>query len=168
MTGIRRLLPQPWLSILLFLVWLLVQNDLSALVLISGLALAVAIPMATRVFWPNPPRLHRPATMVRLVLRVLGDIIRANIEVAALILGPTRRLQPAFVEFSLELRDEFAIGILAGIISLTPGTVTADISADHRKLLIHALNVVDEAALVAAIRERYEKPLQEVFICSTR
>jgi multicomponent K+:H+ antiporter subunit E len=94
---------------------------------------------------------------------VLWDILLANVTVARLILGPQRRLQPALVELPLDLDDKFALTILANTISLTPGTVSASLSADRRTLLVHALNVHDEAALIAEIKTRYEAPLMEIF-----
>jgi multicomponent K+:H+ antiporter subunit E len=57
--------------------------------------------------------------------------------------------------------------MLASVISLTPGTVSADLSDDRKTLLVHGLNVVDEAAAVAEIKQRYEAPLLEVFTCSS-
>ncbi len=103
--------------------------------------------------------------LVRFVLVVHWDIITANVVVARLILGSPRKLRPAFVELPLELTDDFAITLLASTISLTPGTVSADVSEDRRTLLIHALDMDDEAELVAQIKQRYERPLKEIFEC---
>jgi len=89
----------------------------------------------------------------------------ANLVVARLILGPVRRLRPAFIRLPLDLNNEFAIVLFTHSLSLTPGTVSADLSADRRFLLIHALDVEDEAQLVARIKQRYEAPLKEIFPC---
>ena len=97
---------------------------------------------------------------------LLGDIVVANLQVAKLILGPVGRLRPAFVEIPLQLNDELALTMLASIISLTPGTVSADLSDDKRMLLVHSLDVDDEEELVRSIQTRYEAPLLEVFACS--
>ncbi|MFO7570876.1 MAG: Na+/H+ antiporter subunit E [Smithellaceae bacterium] len=163
---LKKIFPHPWLSTFLFLVWQLIMNDLSFANLLGGLFLAWGIPFITRVFWPDPPVLRRPGVLLRLVLRVLKDIAIANIQVAILILGPVRRLRPAFIEYPLELRDRFAISALASIISLTPGTVSADIRDETHTLLIHGLDVACEQTLIDNIRNRYEKPLKEVFECS--
>ena len=76
-----------------------------------------------------------------------------------------RRLRPGFVELPLDLTDEFAITLLASTISLTPGTVSADVSEDRRTLLIHALDVDDQDAMIRQIKQRYERPLKEIFEC---
>jgi multicomponent K+:H+ antiporter subunit E len=168
MMNARSLLPHPWLSLFLVLVWQLIMNNLAFGTLVMGFLLAWGIPMLTHRFWPNPPRLHRPMVLLRFTLRVLGDILTANLEVAKLILGPSSRLQPAFVEYPLELTHDFAISLLCSTVSLTPGTVSADISEDRRTLLIHGLDVADEQALIDTIKQRYEQPLLEVFECSIR
>jgi multicomponent K+:H+ antiporter subunit E len=168
MMSARALLPHPWLSLFLVVVWQLIMNDLALGTLLMGFLLAWGIPMLTHRFWPHPPTLHRPRVLLRFTLRVLGDILTANLEVARLILGPSSRLRPAFVEYPLELTHDFAISLLCSTVSLTPGTVSADISEDRRTLLIHGLDVADEQALIDTIKERYEQPLLEVFECSKR
>lgn len=162
----RRWLPHPLLSLTLLLVWLLLVNDMSVGHWLLGALLGGLIPLLTQVFWINPPRIRKPLKLCLFFLRVLGDIVIANLQVAKLILGPSARLRPAFVEIPMLLEDELALTMLASIISLTPGTVSADLSDDRKILLVHSLDVDDEAALVEQIKHRYEAPLLEVFACS--
>ena len=89
----------------------------------------------------------------------------ANWVVARMILRPTERLQPAFFVLPLSVHEDFVITLLASTVSLTPGTVSADVSADRRHLLIHALHVDDEQLAIAQIKQRYETPLKEIFAC---
>ncbi len=161
----RRWLPHPLLSLTLFIVWLLLMNSISPGSILFALLLAVLVPLFSQAFWPEPLRIRRPLLLIRYGLRLLWDIVIANLHVARLILGPTARLRPAFIRMPIELHDEFAITLLASAVSLTPGTVAADISVDRRTLLIHALDVDDSDALVAQIKQRYETPLQEIFTC---
>lgn len=163
-TVIDRVLPFPSLSLVLWLAWLLL-NGFSAGHALLGVVLAVVLPLTTRPFWPNVPRISNLPRMFGFVVVVLYDIIAANISVAIKVLGPLKSLRPGFVEFPLELDDDFAIALLASTISLTPGTVSADVSQDRKTLLIHALDVNDPAALVAEIKQRYERPLKEIFEC---
>lgn len=161
----KRWLPQPLYSICLWLVWLLLANSAASGHLILGGLLAIALPLFTVRFWPDRLRIHRPVKLLWYLVRLLWDIILANLVVARLILGPVRRLRPAFIRLTLDLDNELAIVLFTHSLSLTPGTVSADLSADHRVLLIHALDVEDEARLVAWIKERYEAPLKEIFSC---
>jgi multicomponent K+:H+ antiporter subunit E len=160
---VRAWLPAPLLSAVLFTVWLLLNNTLDPAHIVLGAALALVVPRFTERLRPEKPRLQRPATIVRLGLAVLWDIVVSNIEVARRILGPEAAINPRFVWVPLDIRDPNGILALAGIITMTPGTLTADLSEDLRFLLVHAFDVDDEAALIARIKARYEKPLREIF-----
>lgn len=160
-----KLLPTPLLSVLLLVVWLLLQNSAAPGQILLGTVLAIAIPAMTNRYWNRQPDIHRPWLMVRYALRVLGDIVTANLNVAKIILSPNNALRPGFVEVPLDIRGDFPITVLASTVSLTPGTVSADVSEDRKRLLVHALHVEDEAALIAEIKQRYEAPLREIFQC---
>lgn len=165
MSLLRRLLPRPLLSLLLWATWVLLNNSLDPGHILLGFLLAILVPLFTIRFWNPQSDLKRPLLMVRYVLILLYDIVVANFEVARKVLGRQRALRPAFIEYPLELSEDFPIVLLAGTISLTPGTVSAQISADRKSLLIHVLDVEDEQALVTSIKNRYEIPLREMFPC---
>lgn len=161
----RSWLPTPILSILLLVVWLLLVRSYAFGQWVLGGSLAILIPLLTHRFWDARPRIAKPFALLRFVLRVLGDIVVANFEVAYLIANPWRRMKPHFIEYPLMLEDRFTITLLASTISLTPGTVSANLRLDGKSLLIHALEVDDEEALICQIRERYERPLKEIYEC---
>ncbi|MNT61968.1 Na(+)/H(+) antiporter subunit E1 [compost metagenome] len=96
---------------------------------------------------------------------MLIDIVRANIEVAILVLGRTARLRPAFIVVPLDVEHELATTALISIVSLSPGTLCAELSDDRRALLVHVLDLEEEATLVEHIKSRYETPLKEIFQC---
>lgn len=161
---LRRLLPHPVLTATLILVWLLLMNDLSAGGLVLAVVIGVVVPIATAPYWPDRPRLHVGWPLLRYLGVVLWDILVANFEVAWVILTrPSARLRSTWLVVPLEVRSPEAITTLAGTISLTPGTVSADLSACGRALLVHALDVPDGDEAVARIKARYETPLKEIF-----
>ncbi|AGA90559.1 multisubunit Na+/H+ antiporter, MnhE subunit [Thioflavicoccus mobilis 8321] len=159
----HRWLPHPLTSATIVLLWLFLVNQVSVAQGLLGAVLGVVIPYLTSAFWPQRPRLRRPWALARYLVRLLGDIVIANLEVARLVLGPTERLRPAFVEVPLELTDDFAITFLAAVVSLTPGSLSADIAADRTTLLVHVLDTDDPEAQIAEIKARYEAPLKEIF-----
>lgn len=159
----QRLFPHPLMSLTLLLVWLLLVNEISAGHVLLGAIFGVAIPQFTNAFWPEHPRVMRPLLILRVTVRMLYDIVVANLTVARQILGPADRIKPGFIVFPLETNHENVITILASLIALTPGTVVVDLSEDRRILYIHALDVPDEEALIAEIKEKYEYPLKEIF-----
>lgn len=159
-------LPHPALSLIMWGLWLLMENSFSTGHIILGALLAWLIPYVTQSFWPQSSALHRPMLAIRFILLVLWDILLANCVLAVRILGPNKKLRPAFMEVPLDVKEDFTITILASTISLTPGTVSADLSTDGSKLLIHALHVDDIDAAINEIKQRYEAPLKEIFECS--
>ncbi|MET3352865.1 UNVERIFIED_ORG: multicomponent K+:H+ antiporter subunit E [Xanthobacter viscosus] len=159
-----RLLPHPLLTVLVALVFVFLMNEVTPGVVVLGLILGFAIPLLTAPFWPGRPRLKAPLTVAEFMLVVLWDIIVSNIEVAKLILF--RRgdsLRTRYVTVPLDLEAPEAIALLAGTITMTPGTVSADLSADGKALLVHCLDTGDPAATVAAIKARYERRLKRIF-----
>jgi multicomponent K+:H+ antiporter subunit E len=161
---ILRLLPHPALSILLLVFWLLLVNELSFGALFLAAVFAVLIPLITSHFWPDRPRIRFGPDLVAYLAIVLFDILVANFQVAWIILTRRNRdLRSRWLVVPIELRSAEAITVLAGTISLTPGTVSSDVSADGRALLVHALDVADPEAEVARIKQRYEARLLKVF-----
>jgi len=159
----RRLLPAPLLSAALLAAWLLLSQSASVGQWLLGALLALAVPWFTERLRPERPRIGAWGVVLRLGLVVLKDIVKSNIDVARLILGPESRIAPRFVWVPLDIADAHGIVALAGIITMTPGTLSADLSEDRRGLLVHVFNVDDEAALVADIKLRYETPLRRIF-----
>ena len=157
-----RLFPHPLLSVILLIIWLLLANELSAGQILLGAVLGWVVPLYTARFWPEQVKVSRPLLLLRFTLVVLYDILVANVIVARWILGRQEVLQPAFIVMPLALRNEVAISLLANTISLTPGTVSAFLSADRRCLVVHTLHTTAPNELMATIRERYEKPLKEI------
>lgn len=159
----RRFLPHPLLTLTLVILWLLLVNQLSAGHIVLGALLGWLIPFATLSFWPEQIRIHHPLVLLRFLGVFLVDIVRGSFHVAFLILKGPARLRPTFIEVPLALETDLAISLLANTISLTPGTVSANLSTDKRTLIVHTIDTGDAAALVAEIKKRYETPLKQIF-----
>ncbi|MBJ3763237.1 Na+/H+ antiporter subunit E [Maribius pontilimi] len=159
-----RLLPHPLLTLLLVLVWCLLINSLSLGTVVFGALLGLLIPAATAAYWPDRPRIPRPLRLVSYILVVLWDILVANVQVAMIVLfKPNADMKSNWVTIPLDLKSPEAISILAGTITLTPGTVSADLSDDGVALLVHALDAPDPEATGNQIKDRYERRLKEIF-----
>jgi multicomponent K+:H+ antiporter subunit E len=156
----KRLFPHPYLTLTL----ILLVNELKLGSLVMAAILATLIPLITSVWWPDPPRVKRPFGLAAYSLLVLWDIIVANFQVARIVLFmPRAKIQSNWVTVPLELRSPEAISLLAGTITMTPGTLTADMSADGRALLVHSLHAPDPGAVRDDIKARYESRLQRIF-----
>ena len=161
---IGRIFPHPLLTLTLVIVWQMLVNYVSLGTLVFGLILGTVIPLITAPYWPDRPRLKSPMMIVEFILVVLWDIVVANIVVAKTILFTRNTsMHPAWVTIPLDLRTPEAITVLAGTITMTPGTVSSDIAADGRSLLVHCLNAPDPDAVRDEIKQRYERRLKEIF-----
>lgn len=159
-----RLLPHPVLSVVIAVVWSLLLNEISAGGVLLGVALGLLIPWYTARFWPDRVRLKAPFTIAEYVLIVLWDIVVSNVQVAWLILFRRgESLHSRYVTVPLDLKTPEAIVVFAGTITMTPGTVSADISADGRALLVHCLETSDPDEVVATVKSRYERRLKRIF-----
>lgn len=159
----RRFLPSLPLSLAVFVLWLLLVADFSGPHIILALLLAIALPLLAGMLEPERARFGRAVVALRLAAIVLWDMLLSNIEVARRILGPERAITPGFVWVPLDLTNIHGITALASIITLTPGTLSAELTDDRRHLLVHCFNLKDAQATVAAIKRRYETPLKEIF-----
>ena len=171
-----RWLPTPFRSLFLFMVWLLLNNSVSVGHLVLATIFALFLPLLSFSLREPQPLILRPGLALKQLLIVLYDIIVANLQVALLILGPSKNLRPAFIKVPIDLTHDMPITILASSVSLTPGTVSAEVypiaeslpegeEPTQRYLLIHVLDLKDEEALIKQIKQRYEAPLKEIFQC---
>lgn len=161
---IRRFFPHPWLTVALILAWMLLVNRIALGSLVMAIILGIAIPRFTASYWPGGAKMRNLPALVGYVGIVLWDILVANLVVARIVLFmPNARMQPRWITVPLDLDSPEAITVLAATITLTPGTITADMSACGRALLIHALHAPDPDAVRDEIKQRYEARLKRIF-----
>jgi multicomponent K+:H+ antiporter subunit E len=161
---LRKLFPHPYLTLLLIVTWMLLVNHLTRGSLVFAVILGTIIPIVTAPYWPDRPILRNPIAIIGYVLIVLYDIVKSNIIVAGVVLfKPKDQLKSAWITVPLDLRTPEAITVLAGTITMTPGTVTADMSGDGRALLIHCLHAPNIDEVRDEIKTRYEARLMRIF-----
>jgi multicomponent K+:H+ antiporter subunit E len=161
---ISRILPHPLLTLLLTVAWLMLVNAVTTGTLVLGLVFGILIPLLTSAYWPDRPKLRRPLKVVTYVIIVVWDICIANLVVARTILfRRNAELKSNWITIPLDLSSPEAITVLAGTITMTPGTVSSDISACGRALLVHCLDAPDPDAVREEIKYRYERRLKEIF-----
>lgn len=154
--------PHPLVSIIVGISWVLLAHSLDVATLLMALVLAIVIPFMVKRFIDYTPNIHWvPA--IRLFFVVLWDIVISNINMAKLVLGPTKNLHPKWFRVPLDTRHEEVNALLAMIITTTPGTVSAGIDQDRGDILVHALSTDDVDAEIETIKQRYEQPLIEIF-----
>lgn len=161
---IRRILPHPVMSLVVALIWMLLVNRFAWGSVVFAAVLGLVIPVVTAPYWPDRAHIRNPGGILVYLGVVIHDIIKANIDVARIVLfKPKAELRPAWLVVPLDLTAPEAIAVLMGTITVTPGTVSCDLAEDGSALLVHALHCPDPAGTVDEIKTRYEARLKEIF-----
>ena len=160
----KRLFPAPWLSLALWLLWLVLNLSLSAGNLLLGAALGFLAPLMFAPLRPLPIRIHRPGVIIKLFFMVGRDVVASNIAVARGVLRAGKNPpRSRFVKIPLDLRDANGLAALSMITTVVPGTIWSELALDRSVLLLHVFDLDDEAQFIEHFKTAYERPLMEIF-----
>ena len=153
------------LIIVLTVLWAALTGSFSGPNLLLGAVLAFGMLSLLRYRVEAPRVLRRIWPIVVLAIVFLYDLLGSAITVALLVLSPNMkaRLRPAIVAVPLTVKSDAEITLLANLITLTPGTLSLDVSDDRSVLYVHALVLDDRAALLAGIANGFERRVKAVF-----
>lgn len=163
------------LNLLLALAWMAINNAFTLPDLLVGLLFGfLVLRLSWRALMDEPFSLRRyfrfrsrrptvlTARWVRFLIFGFVEIVKSNIAVARVVLAPKLDLKPGIVAIPLDLKSDEGITTLANLITLTPGTVTLDVSSDRKTLYIHAFDASDPEALRRDTKANYERRVQEL------
>lgn len=145
----------------LSLVWVGVTGDTSLANLFAGFVIAAAVLLVLRRH-DGPGPIARLRRTVELALYFLWELLLANLRVAYDVVTPTYYMRPAVVAIPLDVRTDAEITLLANLISLTPGTLSLDVSGDRRTLFVHGMFVKDRDSFIRSIKGGLERRVLEV------
>lgn len=153
------------LVIVLALSWTAITGSLTVPNLLLGMAIAALAVLLLRRSFAPPKLLRRLGRIGALALLFFRELAVSAVRVAIVVLSPDPRsqLRPAIVAFPLRVTSDAEIALLANLITLTPGTLSVDVSDDRRLLYIHVLDLASKDALVADIAQGFETRIREVF-----
>ena len=150
-------------SILLALVWAAITASFSPANIVFGFVLGAVALSLVREQAPSRRYFMRPLRVVLLALLFIRELIVSAWRVAKLVLSPTMVLKPGIFAHPLKVDQDFEITLLANLITLTPGTLSVDVSEDRRFLFIHAIDCSDPEATVGEIEQGFERKILEAF-----
>lgn len=148
-------------NLLLGLAWVLLSGDFSGLNLLVGMIFGY---IALLLIEPQVDALKGyPARVPRIIGFVgffIKELVQANLRVAFDILTPPWHMKPGVIAFPLSAQSEMEITMVANLISLTPGTLSLDVSDDRKVLYIHAMFLDDEEELRNNLKEMEHRALE--------
>lgn len=151
------------LHIFLAFVWMLLQNSFTFGHFLAGYVVGAIILYVFYRFFPGGKiYLSKAFAIVELLLVFLWELLKANITVANLVLSRKMEIRPGIIAVPLEITQDQAIALLANMITLTPGTLSLDVSADKKEIFVHVLNLDDTEAARREIKEVFERRIIKI------
>ncbi len=150
------------INILLTLVWVALTGSYDATTFLFGFILSFLViwiigrDEESRKYAAFAPRI------VSFFFFFLYQLVKANIQVAYDVVTPTFYMKPGIVRVPLDAKTDLEITLLANFISLTPGTLSLDVSDDRKVLYVHAMFVKDKEEFIREIKEGFERKLLQI------
>lgn len=152
------------LNILLAVVWAALWAAFTLPALLSGFVIGYgALWLVQPLFGERSPYFLRVWRAIRLMLFFLWELVVSSIRVAWDIVTPSHYSNPAIVEMPLDVESDIEILLVTTLISLTPGTLSLDVTPDRKTLIVHAMFADDPDALVREMKDGMERMVKEVF-----
>ena len=151
------------LNVLLALAWAALSGQLTPENLLAGFVLGYLLLWLARRALGSTGYVAQVPKVILFIGYFLVELFKANVRVAWEVLTPNLNMRPAIVAIPLDLRRDFAITLLAQLITLTPGTLSLDVSSDKRVLYVHSMYVSDVEAFRREIKDGFERRVKELF-----
>ncbi|MGF7160478.1 multicomponent Na+:H+ antiporter subunit E [Rhodoligotrophos appendicifer] len=141
--------------------WAAITANFSVINIVFGFVLGLLALWMVREQLASESYFTRLGHFLRLGFIFLRELTLSTWSVAKLAWTPTPQYRPAFIAYPLKVQSSAEITLLANLITLTPGTLSVDVSNDRSTLYIHALDVPDIEALRASIADSFERRIEE-------
>jgi multicomponent Na+:H+ antiporter subunit E len=141
--------------------WALVTGSFSLLNLVIGFVLAFIALYIPRQMWGEVRYFQRVGYIVRLFYVFVYELIISGVAVARRVFEPQLSFRSGILAIPLDTRNDFEVMLFANMISLTPGTLSLDVSDDRKTLYVHTLNCTDLAAEKQSMKDAFERNIRE-------
>jgi multicomponent Na+:H+ antiporter subunit E len=152
----------PLLNLILALIWAALAGKLTMLTFTSGFALGYLILWLVQPVLGRSKYFSKVPNAIGFTFYFLKELIRANLRVAIEVITIKHNMRPGIIAVPLDLHSDAGIIILANCITLTPGTLSIDVSSDRRVLYVHTMYVDDPDEFRNAIKDGFEKRIREL------
>ncbi|WP_010273207.1 Na+/H+ antiporter subunit E [Paenibacillus senegalensis] len=153
---------QALINFIIAFTWMFLHNDWSSSTFVVGYVIGIGIIWILRRFWPGELYLVRLWAALKLLLLFIRELILSCWTVIKQVLQPRMTNRPGIFAYSTSLKTNWEITLPSCLISLTPGTLTLEVSSNNKTLYIHAMDVKEVESLTSQIRGTFEKAIMEV------
>jgi multicomponent Na+:H+ antiporter subunit E len=152
------------LHVLLTLIWAALTGDFGPLNLMAGSIIGYGTLWLTKRPFGGEEYFRKSRRALKFVLVVSWELMLANIKVARTVLTtPLAELRPGIIAVPLDVKSDVEITMLANLITLTPGTLSLDVSDDRRVLYVHTIELEDAEAFRQSMKGGFERLVREMF-----
>jgi len=156
-------MPLATLALTISVIWLLLRGDGSPGNFFVGLLLAGILIHFLRRTYQQERAFRRVGDIVHFIIYFIRELIVANVQVLKVVLSPNLNIRPGIIAYKTECTTPLGITVLANSITLTPGTLSVDISEDHSTIFVHTLDIDHPDTVCDGIRRGLEEPVKGAF-----
>lgn len=150
-------------NLLFALIWAAITGSFTAMNLVLGFIFGTVILWLLREQIGTKAYFQQGYRVFSLAGLFIYELVLSAFRVATMVLRPNLNLEPSIIAFPLTVDRDFEITLLANLITLTPGTLSVDVSIDRKTLFIHAIDGVDETGIIDDIADGFERKIMEAF-----
>ncbi len=149
-------------NLLLALTWVAATGVFSFNNLLVGFILGGLVLYASRRVVGAPRYFNKIGKVIGLLAFFVWELVLANLRVAHDVLTPRHYMRPGVIAVPLAAKSDNEITMLSNLLTLTPGTLSLDVSADRKVLYVHAMYIDDADEVRRKIKEGFERRVLEV------
>lgn len=152
------------LNLLLALAWVALTGEFVLSNFLVGFGLGYVILWLDQSFAGTSGYFSKVPKVIGLIRFFAWELVKANLRVAYDVVSPRQRMRPGVVAIPLDVKSDPEITLLANLITLTPGTLSLDVSTDRQVLYVHSMYIGDVGEFSRQIKEGFERRVREVFV----
>lgn len=150
------------LNLILAFLWTALTADFRAENIALGFVFAFGIIALTSRIWGDSPYARKSWLLVKFMAFIVWEILISNFRVASDVLRFKLKNRPGVIAIPLDAKTDFEITLIANLISLTPGTLTLDVSTDKSMLFVHTMFADDAQAQRDTLKNDIEKRILRI------
>jgi multicomponent Na+:H+ antiporter subunit E len=151
------------INIVLMLSWAMLNGEITPGNLLAGFVLGYLMLALTQRALGTTVYTSKFVTVISFAGYFLWELFKSNIRVAVEVLTPGNLMKPGIVAVPLTCQRDLEIILLANLITLTPGTLSIDVSDDKQVLYVHSMYIDDVEEFRESIKNGFEKRILELF-----
>jgi len=150
------------MNLMLTLIWLALTGQFTFLNFVFGFLLSFFILWVISRGSDERMYFYRIPKIISFFFYFLKELVKANLQVAYDVMTPNFFMKPGIVKIELDAKTDLEITLLANLITLTPGTLSLDVSDDKKVLYVHSMYIYDREQFVQSIKQGFERRLLEI------